>query len=150
MSQLVRPAVPHDQAAIQGVVDAAYAMYIQRIGKRPGPMLADYAALITRGAVHVLETGGGVDGVLVLVPAEGAMLLENVAVRPEAQNVGNGRKLLDFAEWAARRAGYAEIRLYTHQAMHENIARYQRSGFVETHRAREDGYDRVYMAKSLI
>jgi hypothetical protein len=31
--------------------------------------------------------------------------------------------------------------------MHENIALYQRIGFVETHRVSEKGYARVYMTK---
>jgi hypothetical protein len=35
------------------------------------------------------------------------------------------------------------------QAMTENIAFYERLGFVETHRAEEKGFKRVYMTKSL-
>jgi hypothetical protein len=33
--------------------------------------------------------------------------------------------------------------------MTENIARYTRIGFVETHRGTEEGYERVYMRKLL-
>ena len=150
MSQAIRPAELADLAGVEAVVNAAYAVYVPRIGRKPGPMLDDYAALIRDGVVYVLDNDGSVDGIVVLIPGDEAMALDNVAVRPEAQRRGYGRKLLDFAENAARQAGYLEIRLYTNQAMYENITRYLRTGFVETHRAQERGYDRVYMAKSLI
>lgn len=150
MGQVIRLATYRDQAAIEAVVQAAYAGYVPRIGKPPGPMLADYAALIGQETVHVLDSDGVVEGILVLIPGEEAMVLDNLAVRPDAQGRGFGRELMAFAEETARRAGYLEIRLYANLAMHENIARYLRIGFIETHRARGDGYDRVYMAKSLI
>jgi GNAT superfamily N-acetyltransferase len=62
---------------------------------------------------------------------------------------GVGRALIAFAEGLARDAGCRSIRLYTHAMMTENLAYYPRLGFVETHRATEKGYDRVYMAKPL-
>ena len=40
---------------------AAYVHYVERIGKPPGPMLDDYAALIAAGAVHVLDAEHGRD-----------------------------------------------------------------------------------------
>ena len=49
----------------------------------------------------------------------------------------------------ARRLGYRELRLYTHEKMTENIALYLRVGFAETGRAQEAGYDRVFMTKHL-
>ena len=48
--------------------------------------------------------------------------LDNVAVAGNFQGKGIGRRLIDFAEAEARRRGFGEIRLYTHQTMHENIA----------------------------
>ena len=77
------------------------------------------------------------------------MLLDNVAVSPEAQGRGYGRMLLKFAEDSAAEAGYDSIRLYTNEAMVENIALYARIGFIETHRAEEKGLRRVYMTKPL-
>ncbi len=68
---------------------------------------------------------------------------------PEGQGKGYGRALIEFAEAEARRRGFAEIRLYTHEMMTENIALYTRIGFEETHRVSEKGYDRVYMTKQL-
>lgn len=127
----------------------AYTPYIPRIGRPPGPMLDDYAALIADGRVHVIDRGGTVQAILVLVPQDGAMLLDNVAVAPEAQGAGLGRILLQFAERSAVSAGYRRIKLYTNEAMTENIALYGRLGYAETHRAEERGLRRVYMAKTL-
>jgi len=83
------------------------------------------------------------------VPYPDHLLLENIAVRPGAQRAGLGRRLLGLAEQEAARLGLAEIRLYTHVTMTENIAFYQRHGYVITHEAHEDEFHRVFMAKQL-
>lgn len=84
-----------------------------------------------------------------LIPESDAMLLDNVAITPAAQGLGLGRKMLEFAEQTASDRGYRRIRLYTNEAMTENIALYSRIGYSETHRAEEKGLRRVYMAKLL-
>jgi ribosomal protein S18 acetylase RimI-like enzyme len=147
---VIRRARPEDRAAVEQVVQDAYGIYIERIGKPPGPMLDDYGALIAEGAVSVLEeAGGAIAAIIVLLPKPDHLLLDNIAVRPESQGQGLGRQLIAFAEAEARRLGYAELRLYTHETMIENIALYTRLGFVETGRGREAGYDRVFMTKRL-
>ncbi len=128
---------------------AAYTPYIPRIGCEPGPMGEDYGALIAAGSVHVLEHDSGVCGVLVLIPEVDCMLLDNVAVAPRAQGLGLGRKMLAFAEARAKDQGYRAIRLYTNEAMIENLGLYTHIGYVETHRATENGFRRVYMTKPL-
>jgi len=145
----IRLAGIEDRPAVEAVVDAAYAHYVPRIGRKPGPMLDDYAALIRAGRVHVLEDETAIAGILVLIPEAGTLLLDNVAILPDAQGLGYGRKLLQFAEQSARDAGYGSIRLYTNEAMTENIALYSRMGYVETHRAEEKKLRRVYMTKRL-
>jgi hypothetical protein len=60
-----------------------------------------------------------------------------------------GRRLLAFAEAEAVRRGYGEIRLYTHQAMSENQRLYAATGYEETGRGSEAGYERVFMRKRL-
>ncbi len=77
------------------------------------------------------------------------MLLDNVAVAPACQGQGLGRAMLQFAERAAIASGYRSIRLYTNEAMIENIRLYSRIGYVEAHRAEEKGLRRVYMTKTL-
>lgn len=149
MEHDIRSAAPADLAAIEAIVQSAYSHYVQRIGRKPGPMLDDYLSLIRDSRVYVTERRGIIGGILVLVPQDDAMLLDNVAVAPEAQGQGLGRKLLMFAEQQAAEAGFRLIRLYTNEAMTENIDLYQRIGYRETHRAEEHGLRRVYMAKAV-
>ncbi|MBV8168923.1 MAG: GNAT family N-acetyltransferase [Alphaproteobacteria bacterium] len=119
------------------------------MGKPPGPMLDDYAARITAGEAWVIEDDSTIAGVLVLCDATDHVLLDNIAVAPAHQGTGVGKRLITFAEAETRRRGHAEIRLYTHETMVENQALYRRIGFVETHRAEQDGFHRVFMTKVL-
>jgi len=146
---MIRSARPQDQATVETIVSDAYRHYISRIGKPPGPMLDDYRSLIAAGAVSVLESGDGIAAIIVLLAKPDHLLLDNIAVRPERQGQGHGRRLIAFAVAEARHLGYREIRLYTHVTMTENIALYTRLGFVETGRGEEAGYERVFMTKSL-
>lgn len=145
----IRTARAGDVPAIETVVHAAYAVYLPRMDRPPGPMLDDYAARVREGSASVLEEQGRVVGALVLVPEPGGLLLDNVAVAPEAQGRGFGRRLVAHAEAEARRLGLDEVRLYTNAAMTENVALYARLGFEETHRAEQAGYARVFMRKRL-
>jgi ribosomal protein S18 acetylase RimI-like enzyme len=145
--QRIRPATPIDLDVVEQIVRDAYTPYIARIGREPGPMLDDYGALISEGRIFVIEHDGVVRGLLVLIPQAEAMLLDNVAVSPLAQGLGLGRQMLDYAEQAAIAAGYRFIKLYTNEAMTENIALYSRIGYVETHRVEEKGLRRIYMVK---
>jgi ribosomal protein S18 acetylase RimI-like enzyme len=149
MPQAPRLATRDDLQAVEEIVQAAYGKYVPRIGRKPVPMLDDYRTLIEAGRVHVVEHHGAVKGVLVLIPEEDAMLLDNVAVAPAAQGLGLGRAMLAFAERSAIDRGYRRITLFTNEAMVENIAMYSRNGYIETHRAEEKGVRRVYMAKLL-
>lgn len=146
---MVRLATDADLAAIERLVAEAYSAWIPRIGRRPAPMDDDYGALIAAGQVHV----AGADtvlGLLVLIPEPDTLLLDNIAVAPSAQGQGIGRLLLGFAESEAKRLALPAIRLYTNEKMTENIALYLRHGFVETHRARQAGHNRVFMRKNTV
>lgn len=146
---LVRPATAADVGALQELALAAYGHYVARIGGRPGPMDSDYAALVQAGLVWVADSAGEVVGLVVLREEDDHVLVENVAVAPGRQGRGVGSRLLAHAEDRARAAGRGEVRLYTHEAMHENLAYYARRGFVETHRRHEDGHQRVFLTKVL-
>ena len=146
---MIRPAQAADADALRTLVHDAYTPYIARIGKPPGPMLDDYDRRIAAGQVWVLVSDGALAGLLVLEDADGALLLDNIAVAPAAQGQGHGRALIEFAHAEARRRGLTQLRLYTHVLMTENVALYARLGFIETGRVSEHGYQRVYMAKRL-
>ena len=145
----IRAATGADIFAITDIVDQAYRHYIARIGRPPGPMLDDYAARVSEGAVWVLEEGAVIAAIIVLRPAPNYLLLDNIAVSPTRQGLGLGRRLLAFADDEALRRGYREIRLYTHQTMVENQRLYASIGYEETGRGSEGGYDRVFMRKQL-
>jgi ribosomal protein S18 acetylase RimI-like enzyme len=144
-----RRAAPGDAETIAAITDAAYSKYIIRIGRKPGPMTADYRQMIAEHPLWLLLVGDSIAGVLALMAEPDAMLIYSVAVRPEYQKRGLERRLLALAEEQARQAGYARIRLYTNEHMVENIALYQRLGYAETGREPMGGTALVHMAKNL-
>jgi ribosomal protein S18 acetylase RimI-like enzyme len=143
----IRPGTAADVDAVRDIVQRAYDVYVARIGRRPGPMDADYAAIVRAGDLWVADDGGIAVGLLVLVAAPDHLLIENVAVDPERQGTGVGRALLDFAEAIARDQRLSMVRLYTHALMSENQALYRRRGFREDERRAEAGFERVFMSK---
>ncbi len=60
-----------------------------------------------------------------------------------------GRRLLAYAEQTAKAAGYQAIKLYTNEAMTENIAYYTRHGYAEIRRHEQDGFRRVFFRKPI-
>jgi GNAT superfamily N-acetyltransferase len=150
MHPIIRQAVPADLASIERIVNDAYARYIPRIGKAPAPMNDNYQGRVAEGVVWVLTVQGEIAGLTVLLPKADHLLLDNVAVTPERQGSGLGRRLVTFAEAEALRLGYTEIRLYTNIAMQENLAIYTKLGYQESGRADEDGFKRVFMKKRLV
>ncbi|WP_026415591.1 GNAT family N-acetyltransferase [Actinomadura oligospora] len=142
----IRPAVPSDRPAVERIVEAAYTPWAELIGTRPLPMDSDYAALIDAGRVFVLDD---LTGLIVLVPEDGVLYVDNVAVDPFAQGGGRGSRLLDFAEDQARELGLPALRLITNEKMTSNIARYERRGYRETGRETVEGRHAVHMRKEL-
>ena len=145
----IRTGRPGDAEAAREIVNEAYRSYIPRIGQAPAPMRDDYAKRIAEGQVWILDRDGTAVGILVLEETPERFLLDNIAVAPAHHGEGLGRALLTFAEQEAVRRGWHEIQLYTNALMTENIALYERIGYVETARVSEKGFDRVYMVKLL-
>ncbi|MEV0113855.1 GNAT family N-acetyltransferase [Streptomyces sp. NPDC050844] len=147
MTADIRPATTADVPAVKAVTDAAYRHYIERIGVVPAPMEADHAAEVAAGRVYV--TGDPVVGVLVLVPHEGHLFLDSIAVHPEAAGRGVGGRLLAFVDARARALGLPEVRLYTNAMMWENQKIYPRYGYELVERRVDGPYDRYHYRKSL-
>jgi len=153
----IRMAATGDIDGVQACAQAAYALYVPRIGKKPAPMVADFAAQIDAGQVYVIEASGAasgeVAGFIVLYPRGDPwgdhLHVENVAVDPDRQGQGLGGALLAFAEDEARRRGLAAIELYTNVKMTENLALYPRLGYRETGRREEAGFSRVFYRKDV-
>jgi len=135
------------------MVTAAYTKYIDRIGKPPAPMLADYAQLLLTHDVFVLvaDQAGAVVGSIVLNASEGqdSVQINNLVVDPAAQGRGYGKALMRCAEDFARASSRTALELFTNVKMHENFALYAKMGFDEVDRRTEDGYERVFFRKGL-
>lgn len=144
-----RRATAADLDGIDRLVADAFGKYVQRIGRPPAPMTADYAELLGTSRVWVLDDGGQIVGLLVTQAQADHLLLDCIAVAPNAQGAGHGRVLLERTELDAREQGLSEIRLCTNQAMTENLEFYPRRGFHETGRGVQDGFHRVFFAKAL-
>jgi GNAT superfamily N-acetyltransferase len=145
----IRQAGDPDAETVRLITAEAYRHYVPRIGREPGPMTTDYAGAVGAGQVWVAADDGQDVAVVVLIPQADHLLVENIAVRPAAQGRGIGARLLALADEQARELGYGEVRLYTHEAMTENIAYYPRRGYTETHRGGQDGFRRVFFRKRL-
>lgn len=146
----IRRAATADEARLGALQKRAYVKYVPRIGAAPQPMTEDAAGLLQNYDVWVVDGAeDGLAGALVLREADDHLLIWSVAVDPTQQGAGLGRRLLEFAETHARKAGLAEIRLYTDALFTENRALYAHLGYVETGTERHDGRELVHMAKTL-
>ena len=145
----IRLATLSDTAAVDGLVQRAYAHYVDRIGRRPGPMDEDYVRKVSEGKVSVAVEADEIVGLIVLTSEPDHLLVENVAVEPAHQGEGIGRALLAFAEEVAAEGGLTTLRLYTHALMTENLAFYPRLGYIEVDRRSDNGFERVFFSKRL-
>jgi N-acetylglutamate synthase-like GNAT family acetyltransferase len=145
----IRRATTADLTDIRRLITDAYTKYIERIGRPPAPMTADYAAALEHSRVWVLESGQAIVGALVTEDRGDHLLLETIAVAPGVQGSGYGRLLLERAERDAVELGVTEVRLYTNEAMTENLSFYPRRGYRETGRTVQDGFRRVFFSKTV-
>ena len=148
---VIRQATADDEAAIRACAEDAYAQYVAAIGRKPAPMVADFASAIAAGQVHVISGDGtSTDGFIVFFPREDHMFLENVAVFTRAAGLGLGKALITFCEAEATRLGLPAVELYTNEKMTANQTLYPRLGYRENFRRTEDGFRRIYYRKSLL
>ena len=113
-------------------------------------MVADFGAQIAGGDVYVsIDDDGGLQAFVVFYPKEKYILLENVAVLPNAAGRGIGKAMIGFCEGEGRRRGFGAVHLYTHEKMAEKLSIYPRLGYVEVARRSEDGFNRVFFEKPL-
>jgi ribosomal protein S18 acetylase RimI-like enzyme len=125
----LRRAVASDASAIRALTREAYAKWVPLIGREPKPMTADYAEAVRRHRIDLLHLDGVLAALIETIAEADHLLIENVAVAPEFQGRGLGRKLMAHAEQIAASSGHAEIRLYTNKLFAENIELYRRLGY---------------------
>lgn len=147
---MIRLATTTDEHAIRACAELAYARYVPLIGRKPAPMIADFAAQIAAGEVFVAtDDHDQLQGFIVFFVEDAHVLLENVAVLPRAAGQGIGKALIDFCEASARAQNLAKVKLYTNEKMIENLSIYPKLGYAEVDRRSEDGFHRVYFEKNL-
>ncbi|WP_406048105.1 GNAT family N-acetyltransferase [Kribbella sp. NBC_00889] len=144
---MIRPATDGDADAVTTIVKSAFEGYIPRMGVAPIPMVMDYRAAIAAGKVWV--AGEPIAGLVLLEDEPDSLLLDVLAVSPDAQGRGIGAALLAFTESEARARCFDRITLYTNAAMTENLAYYPRHGYVETGRETVEDRHRVFFRKDL-
>ena len=145
----VRLAKEADLPFVERCATAAYEMYVERMGRRPAPMVADFAEIVSARNLYVLEGEGGSAGFVVFYPRGDHVHIENVAVDPAFQGKGYGKRLIAFAEGKAKEQGFSRVELYTNEKMTENIAFYPSLGYQELGRWEEDGFNHVFFRKDL-
>jgi len=113
-------------------------------------MTASYERAVVDHIIDLYEEGNRVIALIEMIPEEGYLLIENVAVLPEHQHKGIGESLLQHAETLARSLGLMELRLYTNAAFGANIAFYARRGYEEFQREPlAGGGELVHMKKAI-
>jgi len=147
---IIRPARLDDLAVIKNCARDAYVLYVERIGREPAPMVADFKSQIEQDIVYVsADEQNNIQGFIVFYAKNDHVQLENVAVFGQYQGKGIGKKLIAYCEEFARQNGYSNVQLYTNEKMTENLDVYPRLGYKETGRWTEDGFNRVFFKKEI-
>lgn len=147
---MIRLAQACDEPVIKDCAEQAYARYVPMIGRKPAPMVADFATQIVEGVVYVAQDDQAIfQGFIVFYAEEGHILLENVAVLPSTAGRGVGKALIGFCENAALQRGLNAVHLYTNEMMTDNLSIYSKLGYRKVARREEEGFKRVYFEKNL-
>ncbi|KAG9531366.1 hypothetical protein KCU93_g1875, partial [Aureobasidium melanogenum] len=147
--------------AVTDLITLAYTPYITRLnGKKPAPMTADYADLISSSCLYILSasspsSASAFSVILGCISLElnttgEALEINDLAVSPTAQGKGYGKLLMKFAEDVAKKKGVKKLELYTNVKMVENLVLYKKLGYEEVGRWSEDGFERVFFVKELL
>nr|WP_246664982.1 GNAT family N-acetyltransferase [Neorhizobium sp. P12A] len=145
----IRRADVADADAIRELTRAAYTKWVPLIGREPLPMTADYEQAVRHHLIDLLYAGNELAALIELVPDEGHLLIENVAVSPRFQGRGYGRRLMRHAEDVAAGLKLPEIKLYTNQLFAENVALYRKLGYSVDREEPFKGGVIVHMSKHL-
>ena len=145
----LRLAGEQDYSDIHDCAQRAYEKYIERIGKRPAPMDADFMAQIRDKQITVALSDGTFAGYVACFADGDAIHLDAVAVLPEFAGQGIGKRLIEQVEASARKEGFKAVELFTNEMMLENLLMYPSLGYVETGQRFDRGYNRVFFRKAL-
>ena len=145
----LRLATSADAERVRDLVRAAYAKWVSLIGREPRPMTADYDHAVRAHRIDLLYVGAALAGLIETDLREDHLWIENVAVAPDRQGQGLGRRLLAHAERLAADAGRGELRLLTNAAFAANVTLDDRVGYAVRLREPHPGGVTVHMRKSI-
>jgi ribosomal protein S18 acetylase RimI-like enzyme len=141
-------ATSRDADRVRRLVRDAYAQWVPVIGREPMPMRADYAQAIREHDIDLLFVDARLLALIEVIPRPDHLFIENIAVAPEHQGQGLGRRLLRHAEQKARDSQLAKLCLLTNQAFEANIRFYESDGFhIDRTEPFAGGGTTVYMSK---
>ena len=145
----MRRAGPDDAAAVRDLTRAAYAKWVPIVGREPRPMGADYDRAVREHRIDLVDRAGALVALIETVVEADCLLIVNVAVTPDGQGRGLGRKLLAHAEKIAVEAGLGRVRLYTNKLMATNLRLYAELGYGIDGEEAFPGAVAIHMSKAL-
>lgn len=141
-----------DGEAIEAVTRAAYSRRAERVPpyKALSETVEDVQRHLERGGAVIAELAGEpVGAVRHREKRPGALLLYRLAVHPDHQRHGIGRRLMAAVEDYALRNGYTEVHLHARHTCPDLIAAYERLGYREVEDPTEPDYNHpVYLLMS--
>ncbi|WP_420403300.1 GNAT family N-acetyltransferase [Nisaea sp.] len=142
----IRPYDPErdDLAEIVALVHRAFGEYRGKLKPESGALSEDVQSLASRlekNRLFLAEEEGRLRGAVFAAGKGDAVYLDRLSVDPGARGQGVGRSLIDAVIAHAREIGAERVTLGVRLALTQNIAYFQRQGFVETGRQAHAGYD---------
>ena len=142
-------ATKDDLDSILNIILPAYQKWVPIIGRKPTPMTADYTKSINDHDIYLLKSYKTIFGLIEIIKKETHLWIENVAVHPNHQGNGFGKKLLLHAEYIANINDLSFIRLQTNSEFQENIKLYNNFGYKLIREEPFMGGKTVYMEKNI-
>lgn len=147
---MLTQAKPQDEAALERLIEAAFVDYVRPLGRDwpgPYPWLPD---AIEQGRVLWID---GAKGCAVIDRDSDAFKLDQIGIDPAHQGRGTGRLAMEALEDLGRKAGFAQITLFTAQVHTNLVAFYSSLGYRVTDlrppASGKDDIPRVHMMKPL-
>jgi ribosomal protein S18 acetylase RimI-like enzyme len=144
----LRIAREQDAEAIRTLTRQAYAKWVAVTGREPLPMRIDYNEAVKKHRFDLLHAGGILAALIETVPDGDDLLIENVAVAPDMQGRGFGKRLLQHAEEFATSSGLKRTRLYTNKLFTANVKLYEALGYRIDREEALNGGVAVHMSKA--
>jgi GNAT superfamily N-acetyltransferase len=144
----LRVAREQNAEAIRRLTREAYAKRVEVIGREPLPMRVDYSEAVKKHRFDLLYSGSALMALIESVPDGDYLLIENVAVAPNAQGRGFGKRLMKHAEELAAASGLKGTRLYTNKLFAANLRLYEALGYRVDREEALNGGIAVHMSKA--